>query len=73
MDHSFKIKVGVSPNDCVVEMDGKPLQGVTRVSFDLAAKKLTILKLEIMGEVLVEGEFRESAILQVAQINPDKV
>lgn len=70
-DHIFKLKVGVTTNDCKVELDGKELTGVTRVSFELNANSLTTIKLEIMGEILMEGEFRESAILHVEQGNAD--
>jgi hypothetical protein len=65
--HTFKIKTGFSSSESTIELDGRELTGVTRVSFELAAGGVTTLKLDIMGEVLVEGEFRESAILQVAQ------
>jgi hypothetical protein len=68
MTHSFKIKTGLTTNDCSVEMDGIRLEGVCKVSFELSANDLTIVKLEIMGEILVEGEFQEMAILQVAQL-----
>ncbi len=71
-DHTFKIKAGLSANDSTIELDGRRLSGVTRVSFELAANKLTIVKLEIMGEVLVEGEFRKSAILRMEQANEDR-
>jgi hypothetical protein len=65
--HAFKIKAGLSADDSSIELDGKELTGVTRVSLELTAGGITTLRLDIMGQVLVEGEFRESAILQVAQ------
>jgi hypothetical protein len=64
---TFKIKAGLSARDSSVELDGREVPGVTRVSFELAADGVTTLRLDIMGEVLVEGQFRESAILQVAE------
>lgn len=70
--HVFKIKAGLRARDCLIEMDGKPITGVTRVAFDLSGKSgETTLKLEIIGEVLIDGEFRESDILTV-ESNLDK-
>ena len=69
--HTFKIKAGIDARDSSIEIDGRPLEGVRRVVFELAAGELTTLKLEVMGEVVVDGEFRESAILSVEQTNPD--
>ena len=70
--HKFEIKAPVNSMEASITLDGKPLDGVVRVSFDLNAEGPTILKLEIIGEVIVDGEFRESAILQMAQANPEK-
>lgn len=70
MDHKFKITAGPTSNDCYIEMDGAPLKGVKRVSFELAANKLTILKLEIIGFVEVEGEFQDKPLLQISQELP---
>ena len=63
--HTFKIRAGIAPADCSIEIDGKPLMGVTKIHFDLIANNLTRLRLEIVGEIEVEGEFRDSAILKV--------
>jgi hypothetical protein len=71
--HEFKIRAGLCCHDSKIELDGVELTGVTRVSFELKANGLTTLNLDIMGQILVEGEFRESAILSIAQANPDKV
>jgi hypothetical protein len=65
--HTFAIKAGPNPCDCEIEMDGKKLVGVTRVSLDLVGGSPTLLKLEIMGEIRVEGGFKESAIIKVEQ------
>ncbi|MER9056420.1 hypothetical protein [Mesorhizobium sp. M0910] len=70
--NKFKIVVGKEPHTCSVEMNGLPVEGICRVSFDLSSgQKGTMLHLEIMGEILVEGEFRDDAILQVRQPAPD--
>lgn len=65
MTNRFKIEVGETSRDSKIELNGQPLQGVCRVSFDLTADSLTLLKLEIIGEVLVDGEFQDDAILLV--------
>jgi membrane-associated protease RseP (regulator of RpoE activity) len=66
--HTFKIKTGISPHDAVVEMDGKPISGLTRLSFEMKAGAGTVLKLEMFGEILIEGEFRENEIFTIARI-----
>lgn len=69
--NNFRIVVGERLHDCTVEMNGLPLKGVCRISFDLNADQTaTMLHLEIMGEIFVEGEFRDDAILQVRQPHP---
>lgn len=65
--HTFKIIAPLNTNEASVLMDGKPLEGVTRVSLELSANDLTRLSLDIIGYVEVEGEFREDAILSVRQ------
>lgn len=58
----FKIIAGLDPADSKVELNGVELQGVTRVSFDLTGESPGHLKLEIVGEVVVEGEYVERKI-----------
>lgn len=65
--HTFKIKAGLTAARSKVELDGRELKGVIRVAFELSAGGMTTLKLDIVGEVMIEGEFRESAILLVDQ------
>lgn len=65
--HSLKIKAGLSSRDSKIELDGQELSGVKSISFELTAEGLTAVKLEIIGYLEVEGEFRESAILQISQ------
>lgn len=65
--HQFRIKASLDSRESVVELDGKPLEGVVRVSFDLSANDITTLKLEIVGEVIVDGVFEETAVLSVTQ------
>lgn len=65
--HRFVIKAPVNPNEASIELDGRPLYGVVRVHFDYGVDGLTTLRLDIIGEVVVEGEFRESAIVSVRQ------
>jgi len=67
MSHKFRIIAGLVANGCRVEMDGVEITDVVRVSFDLAADRITVMKLEIIGEVIVEGEFQETSILKVEQ------
>lgn len=65
--HTFKIKTGLDAFDTVVEMDGKPVSGLTRLSFEIKAGSPTILRLEMYGEILVDGEFRETEILTASR------
>ena len=70
MTNLFKIKAGLSPAESVVELNGEALDGVVRVSFDFgvgAPRGPMLLKLEIWGEVVVDGELREEAVLRVEQ------
>lgn len=53
----FKIIAGLNPSDSKVELNGVELQGVTRVSFDMRATTTGHVRLEIMGEMIVEGEY----------------
>lgn len=65
--HTFKIKTGIGAFDTEVEMDGKPMNGLTRLSFEIRAGSPTALKLEIFGEVLVDGVFCETEILTASR------
>lgn len=67
MTHTFKIKIGETTGDAKVELDGQKLKSVRRVSFVLNPNDLSVVMLEIMGEIEVDGEFKESAIIQVRQ------
>ena len=71
---SFRIVVGENPQSTQIELNGKPLHGVRRVSFDLNAgqRDLSFIKLEIMGEALVEGEFVEQPIALSAGVPQEK-
>lgn len=66
-EHKFRIVAGPLARNSSIEMDGAPLHGVRRVSFDLSAEGggFTVVKLEIIGEVEVDGEFHESAMIGV--------
>ena len=68
--NTFKIKAGLDAMGSSVELNGEKISGLRRVSFDLNADAKTVLRLEIYGEVFVEGEFREDAILLVDQEKP---
>lgn len=67
--HRFLVKAGINANDCQIIMDDRELEGVTRVSFELSADggPQTIMRLDILGEVTIEGEFQESALFKVGQ------
>ncbi|AMS41174.1 hypothetical protein [Aminobacter aminovorans] len=62
MKNTFKITVGSSPVTSSVELNGVRLDGVVRVAFDLDGRNKTFLKLEIMGEAVVEGEYVDRVI-----------
>jgi hypothetical protein len=58
----FKITVGLTSVDSKVEMNGVEIKGVTRVHFDMTGETIGHVKLEIIGEVVVEGEYVERRI-----------
>nr|WP_031248870.1 hypothetical protein [Mesorhizobium sp. LNHC220B00] len=75
MKNTFKIKVGDTPSQCTIEMNGVPLRGVTRVSFDIDGAKrnaANFLRLEITGEVLVDGEFHDRIIASTEPHDPER-
>lgn len=73
MKNIFKIKVGGTPALCSIELNGEPLHGVTRVSFDLdGARKPNVLRLEIIGEIQVEGEFHDRVIASTEPQSPPR-
>ncbi len=65
--HKFVFCAPVNPYEGSVTIDGKPLDGIVRASVELRPNGPTTLKLEIIGEVIVEGEYREIEILTVAR------
>ena len=71
--HQFRNTANPMSNDSSFEIDGVPLRGVSRVSFDLHPSGIPILRLEVIGRVVVDGKFRQSAILRVDQASTDRV
>ena len=69
--HAFRIVAPVDVRKGFVEMDGRRLEGVSRIAFEARAGGPTLVTLEITGNVVVDGELRESAILRASQANPD--
>ncbi len=62
--HKFTIRAPLNQHEAVVEIDGKPLAGVCRVSFDLNPNsRPTTLYLQVVGEVEIEGEFQDEDII----------
>lgn len=43
-------------SNCVVEVDGKELQGVTRAVFICRPGEIARLRLELVGDIEIEGE-----------------
>jgi hypothetical protein len=72
MTNRFRIEVGEDTRNSKIELNGAPLEGVCRVSFDLNPNSLTKLTLDIIGEVIVAGEFRDDAILSIRNPLPTK-
>lgn len=69
----IEITVGTSLSKSGIKIDGVPLKGVRRVSFDLDGAKrgeMPFLTLEVYGEALVEGEFREEEMLRIERKEP---
>jgi hypothetical protein len=69
MTNKFEIIVGDDTRKCEVKLNGERLNGVCRVSFDLVggSPSFTTIRLDIMGEIIVKGQFEEEAILQARQ------
>lgn len=65
--HTFKIHAPLNTNNAFVEMDGKRLEGITRVEFALAAGQIVEVKLTVFGYVDITGEFRETEIVRAAR------
>lgn len=61
--HHFKIHAPLNSNEAFVEIDGKRLEGVTRIEFALAAQQIVEVKLTVFGYVDITGEFRETELL----------
>ena len=66
MTNSFKIVVGQKSCDSHVILNGVQLTGVRRISFELdaASPEGSVLKLEIFGEAVVDGEYVEVPIVK---------
>jgi hypothetical protein len=65
MTHNFKIHAPLNSNEAFIEMDGKRMEGVTRIEFALAAQQVVEVKLRVYGYVDITGEFRETEIVRV--------
>lgn len=63
--HTFKIHAPITASGTSIEIDGTPMEGVTRVEFSLSACGVTEIKLTLIGYVDISGEFREGDILRV--------
>lgn len=70
MTHNFKVHAPLAPNGAFVEMDGKRLEGVTRVEFSLAVEQLTEVKLTIHGYIDMTGEFKEGDLVVAERKTP---
>lgn len=69
--HSFKIHAPLNSNEAFIEIDGKRMEGVTRIAFGIAARSPVEVTLTVMGYVDITGEFRESEILRVVRDGKD--
>ena len=65
--HKFHIHAPLNSNDSFIEIDGKRMEGVTRIEFAVATKSLAEITLTVMGYIDITGEFREEEILQVCR------
>lgn len=65
--NTFKIVVGKAPYDSHVFLNGVELEQVVRVSFDIDGRRpeASMLKIEIMGQAVVDGEFVEVPIVNI--------
>lgn len=57
--HKLKVVVSDDPRYCKVELNGKELEGVVSVKFDIDASKRVFARLDIITEIEVEGEFKK--------------
>ena len=66
--HRFRIVSNGNPFRTAIEMDGKPLHGVTGLSFAIDARdRMGAISLTILGHIEVEGDFGSHEILSVRQ------
>jgi hypothetical protein len=70
MTHNFKIHAPLTPSGAFVEMDGKRLEGVTRVEFSMAVDQLMEVKLTIRGYLDMTGEFKQGDLVVAERKTP---
>lgn len=70
MTHNFKIHAPLHSDKASVEMDGKRLEGVTRVEFSLGVDQMVEVKLTILGYVDITSEFEESDLVRAERKTP---
>lgn len=65
--NTFKINAPLDAEKAYVELNGKRLEGVRSVSFNLGADRITTVELSVIGEVVVNGEFLEKDLVTISR------
>lgn len=63
--HRFKINLPLVSNNATIEIDGKPLKGVTGIGLMVGVGELVELRLTIIGHVEIDGQLTESEFVHV--------
>jgi hypothetical protein len=62
--HSLKIVVPGDPFDASIEMDGKPMEGVTRIELTVAPNDMVKVRLTMFAHVTLEAELADSEVVR---------
>jgi hypothetical protein len=68
--HKLRIVLPGNTYSGSLELDGQPMQGVSRISMNLDANALVEVQLTLLAEVIIEGEITEQEIVHVERMRP---
>ena len=63
--HKIEITLPGNAYEGSIELDGKPLEGVTRISMVIDPSQTTAVVLTIVGHITVDGELDDTEIVHV--------
>lgn len=61
--HRFKVHAPLNPREAYVEMDGKPIDGVTEIIAKVSVDKLTTVQITIIGYIDFDAEFNKGEVV----------